>query len=39
MGWKAAAIYCYIEEQLMNDLDDMIDELWDKYEESLPKEE
>ena len=39
MGWKAAAIYCYIDEQLMNDLDDMIDELWDKYEESLPKEE
>jgi len=38
-GWKAAAIYCYIEEQLMNDFDDMINELWDKYEESLPKEE
>jgi hypothetical protein len=39
MGWKAAAIYCYIEQEINNDLEDMINELWDKCEESLPKEE
>jgi len=39
MGWKPAAIYCYIEQEILNDLDEMIDEIWDKYEESLPKEE
>jgi len=38
-GWKAAAIYCYIEEQLMNDLDEMIDELWDDFEEKKIEEE
>ena len=32
-GWKAAAIYCYIEQELMNALDEMIDEIWDEYEE------
>jgi hypothetical protein len=39
MGWKPAAIYCYIEQEIVNDLDDMIDEIWDKYEETHKEEE
>lgn len=31
-GWKAAAIYCYIEQELMNDIDEMIDSAWDTWE-------
>jgi hypothetical protein len=30
MGWKAAAIYCYIEQELNNDLESMIDELYEE---------
>jgi hypothetical protein len=33
MGWKPAAIYCYIEREINNDLDEMIDEIWDAWEE------
>lgn len=32
-GWKPAAIYCYIEQEITNDLDEMIDEIWDEWEE------
>jgi hypothetical protein len=39
MGWKPAAIYCYIEQEIGNDLDEMIDELWDEWKEKQPKEE
>ena len=38
MGWKPAAIYCYIEQEINNDLDEMIDELWDEYEETHKEE-
>lgn len=39
MGWKPAAIYCYIEQEILNDLDEMIDEIWDEWEEKHNKEE
>jgi hypothetical protein len=39
MGWKPAAIYCYIEQEVVNDLDEMIDELYEEWEEKQPKEE
>jgi hypothetical protein len=39
MGWKPAAIYCYIEQEINNDLDEMIDESWEEWEEKQPKDE
>jgi hypothetical protein len=39
MGWKPAAIYCYIEQEVVNDLDEMIDELYEEWEAKQPKEE
>lgn len=38
MGWRPAAIYCYIEQEILNDLDEMIDEIWDEWEEKHNKE-
>ena len=37
-GWKPVAIYCYIEQEILNDLDEMIDTIWDEWEEKQPKE-